>query len=118
MDDDPDDVEVVRGHVHNVLPDAVIDAKTLAFAEPHDYLQYDLIVMDERIGPYHGSEICALIRRLGYTKGVILISGWGQVLKNFDRFVNKDDMEQLEIAIDDLVRKSPERKARIARRRR
>lgn len=96
LDDDKDDVELIKEYLDTVLPESwEVRCETAPFKEFSRYFDFDLLIIDERLGPFRGSEMSALLRRMHYTGGIVIVSGVKRGVGGFDAFIWKEDLEDL-----------------------
>lgn len=94
IDDDPDYRLILREILNSSLSkNWTVEARPAPFLDIHDYFSYDLLILDERIGHFRGSEIISILRRVGYSGGLVLVSGDKRVGGAFDAFVWKDEID-------------------------
>ena len=95
IEDDLDDTLIMRTIIETDVPDAHVTTRTIPLSDPRQYLEYDALIFDELIGPYFGSEVAALVRRMGFKGPIFIVSGKGNVEKNFNEYLNKENIKNL-----------------------
>lgn len=71
-----DDSPAIRDQVQNILEDAGYVVKSYAMwdDEPVDLSSFDLVITDDRMPGENGQEVAAIIREVGHTMPIILMS--------------------------------------------
>lgn len=96
LDDDQDDLEILYMAVKDACPNCEVTYEVFKWADFETYRKYDVLVLDENLGPVYGTEIATILRRWGYSGKIVIVSGVGDLRPNFDRFINKNELHQLE----------------------
>lgn len=110
IDDDPDDLDLILEALASKLEHWIVDTERTTFNEFSRYFDYDLIILDECIGPFRGSEISTLLRRMHYKGGIVIVSGVQRSMEGFDAFVWKDNLTELAGVLDRFARLDDKRK--------
>lgn len=91
IDDDRDDLEMMSYCVREILPFAdVVTLLGSPYVPGIDPSNYELLIIDERIGSYSGIEVCGSLRKQGFKGRIILITGDTSFQPDFDFFIRKD----------------------------
>lgn len=103
LDDEPDDLEIIRDLLRLEFKDHRIDARPYNPAEIINYMSYDVIVLDELLGTARGTELAVLMRRLAYRGIILLISGASKPRANIDGFLHKRELGRLADRLRELL---------------
>ncbi|MEW6742317.1 MAG: ATP-binding protein [Planctomycetota bacterium] len=80
VDDDPGDLELLRRYVEEI-PEWDVEFHSLtdpgAVGESLSLLEPALLFIDHRLGTMTGLELCELVRRAGFERPVIMLTGYG-----------------------------------------